>query len=565
MKEKEIMNQVQSWNGKGINPSTQSHWINKGERECVRLTMEDGRYLDCTPEHTLLTFKNTWLPAQDLLDQRVVVGVNYPLISLQEEIVECAGWQINIEEWFVIPTTTPKDLLKAMAFARLLGLLITDGHFSKDYNFSLFTESMYDVERVLDDLRLFTETKQTSFKNKNSNSYTIIIPSSFARVLERVEGLTQGNKVYKECTGIPTFIMDAPRPIVREFLAGMFGGDGHTCVLAKHRIKRDMLTSICYSRTKKYNHLGSLRKMMEDIRFLLVKCGIAEDQISIREPKEISDSKNKTDRTQEERSYAMTLHLDLTQLIPFYEKIGFRYCAQKTQRLEAGVAYRRLREGVARQHNWMVDHVNKSTNFKEVKMKDPTKKIQTKKAIKQAVEALQVQEPILHPYAIPTVHDITDHLIKGTEFGKFTSRSFPTADQFFEQIGVLSWFEDNFTITNELPTMTLKVIDIRPIGKQPVYDIQVEETHNFLANGVVAHNCLISQGCSRFLLERLYDLSDPYKIPVCSQCGSMPSTPTYCSVCDQSDIKTVPIPYAAKLLFQELNAMGIRTNLFPKK
>ena len=65
-------------------------------------------------------------------------------------------------------------------------------------------------------------------------------------------------------------------------------------------------------------------------------------------------------------------------------------------------------------------------------------------------------------------------------------------------------------------------------------------------------------------LERLYDLSDPYKIPVCAQCGSMPSSTTYCSVCDQSDIKTVPIPYAAKLLFQELNAMGIRTNLFPK-
>jgi hypothetical protein len=356
--------------------------------------------------------------------------------------------------------------------------------------------------------------------------------------------------------------MDAPRPIVREFLGGMFGGDGHTCVLGMHRKKRDMLTSICYSRTKKYNHIPSLRKMMDDVKFLLNKCGI--HNITIREPAEISDSKGKTDRTQEERSYAMTLHLDLAELIPFHEKIGFRYCAQKTQRLEAGAAYRRLREGVARQHNWIVDRVDAITNFREVKAKNPNQKIQTKKAIQQATDELRATEPLLHQYAIPTVHDITDHLIKGTEFGKFTSKSFPTAEQFFGQVGALPWFENDFAITDDLPTMSLKVIDIRPIGSHQVYDIQVDETHNFLANGVVAHNCLISQGCSRFLLERLYDLSDPYQVPVCAKCGSMPSTPTYCSVCDQSDIKTVPLPYAAKLLFQELNAMGIRTNLFPK-
>lgn len=83
--------------------------------------------------------------------------------------------------------------------------------------------------------------------------------------------------------------------------------------------------------------------------------------------------------------------------------------------------------------------------------------------------------------------------------------------------------------------------------------------------GEMEVHCLISHGCSRFLLERLYNLSDPYKIPVCVHCGSMPSSTTYCTVCDQSDLKIVPIPYAAKLLFQELNAMGIRVNLFPKK
>ena len=558
------MNDIQSWNGSGVSASYQSHWLDKGERECVRLTLEDGRILECTPDHSIMTSNQTWVKAKDSLNQRLIVGVNYPTISIKSEMEECAGWQLDLGD-IILTTDTSNNYFKTIAFCRLLGLLITDGYYSDDEKKALLSvESMYDVDTVLDDLRLFSTVSQTKFINDHSNSYYINLKSSFTTLLKNLNGLTKGNKVLKEGTGIPDFIMDAPRPIVREFVAGMFGGDGHTCGLAVHRGKRDIITSIGYSRTKKFNHLASLRKMMEDVRSLLTKCGIREDKISIREPKEISDSKKKTDRTQDERSYAMTLHMELSELIPFYEKIGFRYCAQKTQRLEAGVAYRRLRETVVRQHNWMVDRVNELTDFQKIKKENPNAKIQTKKAIQKAVEELQQKEPIVHPYAIPSVHDITDHLIKGTEFGKFTSKDFPTAEQFFEQIGALSWFDDKFTITHELPTMTLKVIDIRPIGKHPVYDIQVENTHNFLANGVVAHNCLISQGCSRFLLERLYDLSDPYKIPVCAQCGSMPSSTTYCSVCDQSDIKTVPIPYAAKLLFQELNAMGIRTNLFPK-
>lgn len=558
------MNDIQSWNGSGVSASYQSHWLDKGERECVRLTLEDGRILECTPDHSIMTSNQTWVKAKNSLNQCLIVGVNYPTISIKSEIEECAGWQLDLGD-IILTTDTSNNYFKTIAFCRLLGLLITDGYYSDDEKKALLSvESMYDVDTVLDDLRLFSTVSQTKFINDHSNSYYINLKSSFTTLLKNLNGLTKGNKIFKEGTGIPDFIMDAPRPIVREFVAGMFGGDGHTCGLAVHRGKRDIITSIGYSRTKKFNHLASLRKMMEDVRSLLAKCGIREDKISIREPKEISDSKKKTDRTQDERSYAMTLHMELSELIPFYEKIGFRYCAQKTQRLEAGVAYRRLRETVVRQHNWMVDRVNELTDFQKIKKENPNAKIQTKKAIQKAVDELQEKEPIVHPYAIPSVHDITDHLIKGTEFGKFTSKDFPTAEQFFEQIGALSWFDDKFTITHELPTMTLKVVDIRPIGKHPVYDIQVENTHNFLANGVVAHNCLISQGCSRFLLERLYDLSDPYKIPVCAQCGSMPSSPTYCSVCDQSDIKTVPIPYAAKLLFQELNAMGIRTNLFPK-
>jgi DNA-directed RNA polymerase beta subunit len=91
----------------------------------------------------------------------------------------------------------------------------------------------------------------------------------------------------------------------------------------------------------------------------------------------------------------------------------------------------------------------------------------------------------------------------------------------------------------------------------------VEKINSFLANGIVAHNCMISHGVSRFLTERLFDMSDKFTVPVCANCGAIPNSMDLCSSCESMTVRRTPLPYACKLLFQELNAMGIKTNLFP--
>ena len=80
------MNNIQSWNGSGINSSIQSHWLDKGERDCVRLTLEDGRILECTPEHLIMLSDRTWMMANEILEKRVMTGVNYPVILMNKEI-----------------------------------------------------------------------------------------------------------------------------------------------------------------------------------------------------------------------------------------------------------------------------------------------------------------------------------------------------------------------------------------------------------------------------------------------------------------------------------------------
>ena len=80
--------------------------------------------------------------------------------------------------------------------------------------------------------------------------------------------------------------------------------------------------------------------------------------------------------------------------------------------------------------------------------------------------------------------------------------------------------------------------------------------------GEMERDCMISHGAARFLKERLMDVSDIYRVHVCENCGLIAEADikagSYkCRLCPASKISQVYIPYACKLLFQELLAMHI--------
>ena len=75
---------------------------------------------------------------------------------------------------------------------------------------------------------------------------------------------------------------------------------------------------------------------------------------------------------------------------------------------------------------------------------------------------------------------------------------------------------------------------------------------------------LISHGGSAFLRERLFKMSDKYQVRVCEKCGNVASLPESCRFCKNDELVSVNLPYACKLLLQELNAMNIKTQIIPK-
>ena len=84
-----------------------------------------------------------------------------------------------------------------------------------------------------------------------------------------------------------------------------------------------------------------------------------------------------------------------------------------------------------------------------------------------------------------------------------------------------------------------------------------------LRYGEMERDCMCSHGASRFNKGRLYDASDAFRVHVCKRCGLVAAYNDqkhihHCRTCDnRTDFSYVELPYACKLMFQELLTMNI--------
>ena len=89
--------------------------------------------------------------------------------------------------------------------------------------------------------------------------------------------------------------------------------------------------------------------------------------------------------------------------------------------------------------------------------------------------------------------------------------------------------------------------------------------------GEMERDCGVAHGASAVLHERMMLSSDAYDAPICDKCGLIGTAVANtfgeytCRHCDSSSVETVKMPYAGKLLMQELMSMGIAPKIVLKK
>ncbi|XP_057836292.1 DNA-directed RNA polymerases IV and V subunit 2 [Cryptomeria japonica] len=103
---------------------------------------------------------------------------------------------------------------------------------------------------------------------------------------------------------------------------------------------------------------------------------------------------------------------------------------------------------------------------------------------------------------------------------------------------------------------------VHPLTRQPIAD---RKRHGGIKFGEMERDCMLAHGATANLLERLFYLSDPSRMHICSQCQMVATVilregirGPYCPLCKTAKhVVKVNVPYACKLLYQELFGMGI--------
>jgi DNA polymerase elongation subunit (family B) len=457
----------------------------KGIRDTVKIWLEDGTTIVSTPDHKFMLENGEWCKAEDLKDKFVRCGPEFTedIIGDDEE-----KWSLEVDG-FCFDLKENRE--KTLGFMRILGYILTDGCIYMSTKNTrkcaeVYLGTIIDAENFVRDLckisTIIPAIRKRDSKLKGT-IYCINIPQKVANMIHSIDGIIVGKRS-TQAMKLPKFLFDnCPLSVIREFLGGLYGGDG----VAPFLTKTESLGCISFKWTTIEKFIPEMVFVFEQLQILMKKLGL---ETMLRNPKKINYGTQCIIPKDAKENPRYDIAISVNDADIFLSKIGFRYCINKSYKLSLAASYCRMCRKTREQHNKVLDRTNELFN---------SVKYTTRVALEIARKEVFKNEPIINFYSELSVKDIgyqRHEQIRHSDKDRKLSlqpKHFPTFQKFLQQTNTLAWFDkksysvirDNKTI----PYFRKRVIDVKPDKPQPVFDIEVDKVHNFLANGVLASNC----------------------------------------------------------------------------
>jgi len=510
-----------SWNSGNQNVDNNNHveaLLDQGYEPCMKVMLEDGREITATSDHEILTISPNEQPKYVMMKD---LTTNHRLVcSVLEGVLDDPSLdRMN----YVIPNTPlsiKSDRDKCLAFARLCGYSLTDGNIAIDSNRCVFIMGdSDDSEAICQDIELIT--KQTVKRPQLTNTgkatvYRVEFNNKLLKTLLTNVGVTVGNKVDKGMR-IPNFMWDdnCPKSIQREFIAGWFGGDGSrfgTINNGKNLKTNYHLVSVSLqgknSNTVLKNAMMAVKRMNEVIKSF----GIESEVVITNSKATIKGLTTVTSKIYTDINPIITCRIgfkiNLTNMVHFNKKIGFRYCIDKQSKMSVGASYENYRNRLANQRVKLINVALDIFLLNNDKYKDP--RLHDSDFRQKSPTMTEMHESLVEArrFAIENNFDnsiIIDPTYKG--FDKIVSGQRRTYESCTGKIlansNTMNFndFLKNVDFDWNAPSRegkryySLQIVGNPTIyndGKlHHVYDLSVPGNVSFVANGILVHNCRI--------------------------------------------------------------------------
>ena len=479
--------------------------LNQGMKECVELVLEDGRKLVCTQDHRVRTRRGD-VKVEDLKDDdRVIVTVEGPQVEM-----ELAAWALEydlvnygVTTHVELKMNTRDGYYRALAFARVLGYLTTDGTVcGANADSVLYMGHKMDALSMREDLALvlgctvtdiniISPNTHAAVDPATRNTFNIWVPRRLARVMVKY-GCPVGKKL-GQGVGIPPIILkaDTPRPFIREFLGAMFGGDGSAPIVEKQTLSSASWSSIVFHTSVLSQDRAAATTVFEKELKPLMKMFGVDGVVRDRE----CGSDLSTDDT-----WQILFVCSAPSTLAFAKGIGFRHCVHKIVRLSVAASWYRAVEARRQQRVRLVDAVRQ---VREAGPKDRggRSKLTWQDTVDSVLACMKHEEVELSG-VVPGEASVRGYL-RGERDPADSGNTFYSVQEFVDAIGASAFFNPGKATMGSsrrvyavprhltaLPVWHLGVAGVRPVGPRPTFDLTLPSPHLFVADGIVVHNCI---------------------------------------------------------------------------